>query len=386
MCESTARPAVNVFTDSERKVVLVGGGHAHVLVLEELCRRPLAVTRVSLVVDQRKAIYSGMVPGFVAGEYARGQLEIDVVSLARRANVEVILEAACAIDPERRCIRLAGGGELAYDVASLDVGSTVRGLDLPGVREWAVATRPIASFVDQIDTRVRHAVGRRDPLEVAVIGTGIAGIELAFTLEARLRALGVPSRIRLLGREELPNASSAGWLRHLQRLAAARNIVWQGGFELTGVEPDAVLANDRREPAELVVLASGAAPHPWLRAAPLPLDVRGFVGVTDTLQVSGFPSLFAAGDCASLLSAAWVPKAGVYAVRQGPVLAANLRAWLGSEPLRRYTPQRDFLALLNLGERRALAVKWGFRFEGRLAWKLKDGIDRAFMRRFAPVA
>ena len=112
------------------------------------------------------------------------------------------------------------------------------------------------------------------------------------------------------------------------------------------------------------------------------LDERGFVRVRDTLQVEGHDALFAVGDCASLASAPWVPKAGVYAVRQGPVLTENLRLALSREPLRRYRPQRDFLALLNVGERRALGAKWGAAFGGARAWRLKDAIDRRFMRRF----
>ena len=104
--------------------------------------------------------------------------------------------------------------------------------------------------------------------------------------------------------------------------------------------------------------------------------------VADTLAVPGCEGLFAAGDCASLDAHPWVPKAGVYAVREGPVLAANLRAALEGRPLRRYRPQRDFLTLLNLGEGRALGGKWGLAASGRAVWRLKDRIDRRFVARF----
>jgi selenide,water dikinase len=106
------------------------------------------------------------------------------------------------------------------------------------------------------------------------------------------------------------------------------------------------------------------------------------VRVRETLQVDGHAALFAVGDCAALAGAPWLPKAGVYAVRQGPLLAENLRFALSGEPLRAYRPQRDFLALLNLGEQRALGAKWGVAFAGAAAWRLKDAIDRRFMRRF----
>ncbi len=136
-----------------------------------------------------------MVPGFVAGDYAPPELEIDMVPLARRAGARVILAAATGIDPAARRIALEGRPAIAYDVASLDVGATVRGLDVPGVREHALATRPIRDFVDRLEERLA-AVGvgvppstaaagspraARDAFRIAVVGGGAAGVELAFT-------------------------------------------------------------------------------------------------------------------------------------------------------------------------------------------------------------
>jgi selenide,water dikinase len=129
-----------------------------------------------------------------------------------------------------------------------------------------------------------------------------------------------------------------------------------------------------------VVWVAGAAPPPWLAASGLPSDATGFVRVGTTLQVDGHPDLFAVGDCAAFEPA--LAKAGVFAVRQGPVLARNLRAHLSGKHLRPYRPQRDFLALLNLGDGSALGTKWGLAAEGRSVFALKDRIDRRFVRRF----
>jgi selenide,water dikinase len=121
---------------------------------------------------------------------------------------------------------------------------------------------------------------------------------------------------------------------------------------------------------------------PLLAAVAAPKDEQGFLRVRDTFQCLGADDLFAAGDCAALDGYPWVPKAGVYAVRAGPILDANLRARLAGRPLRRYRPQRDFLALLNLGDGRALGGKWGNTLSGRAVWRLKDRIDRGFVARF----
>jgi selenide,water dikinase len=164
---------------------------------------------------------------------------------------------------------------------------------------------------------------------------------------------------------------------------ARRGIAVRLGARAVAVECDALIVGTGRLAADLVVWATGAAPLPFLAEAPLPRDAQGFVRVRPTLQVEGHDDLFAVGDCAALTSAPWVRKAGVYAVREGPILDANLRARLDGARLRRYRPQRDFLSLLNLGGRRALAAKWGLVVVGGWVWRWKDRIDRRFVERFA---
>ena len=365
----------------------MGGGHAHVQVLRRWRMRPVAGVRLTLVLDRPEAVYSGMVPGFVAGDYGVAECEIDVVPLARRAGARVVLAAATAPDPQRKTISLADRPTLPYDVASLDVGSTVRGLELPGVREHALATRPIRGFVDSLDAAVAAAQARRreGALRVAVVGGGAAGVELAFTLEARLRGSGVPAAFAVVADSEglLPGAA-----RRLARAAAAeaarRGIRLRLGARVSRVEADCVrlVGEADVEPADLVLWATGAAPSPLLAEVAAPKDVQGFLRVRDTFQCREADDLFAAGDCASLDAYGWVPKAGVYAVRAGPILDANLRARISGAALRSYRPQRDFLALLNLGGGRALGGKWGFSASGRAVWRLKDAIDRRFVARF----
>jgi selenide,water dikinase len=369
-----------------RDLVLVGGGHAHVQVIRRFAMAPVPDVRLTVVLDRPEAVYSGMVPGFVAGDYEAADLTIDVVPLARRAGARVVLAAAEGVDPKAKEIRVAGRPALPYDVASLDVGSTVRGLELPGVREHALATRPIHAFVERLDAAVAAACARRgaEPLRVVVVGGGAAGVEVAFTLEARLRAQGMPADFTLAAAWPtlLPGAGHR-FVRAIEREAGRRGIRLRLGVEVAGIEPDRVRVEDAAdESADLVVWATGAAPHPWLDEVHVPKDAGGSLRVRETFQCVGFDDLFAAGDCAAPDAHPWVPKAGVYAVRAGPVLDANLRARLAGGRLRRYRPQRDFLALLNLGDGRALGGKWGLAAGGGAVWRLKDAIDRRFMARF----
>lgn len=386
-----------------RTVVLVGGGHAHVQILRRWAMDPPDAARLVVVLDRAVAVYSGMVPGFVAGDYARSELEIDVVPLARRAGASVVLAAATDLDPARGRIELAGRPPIDFDLASLDVGSSVRDLDLPGVAEHALSTRPIGHFVGAIDARLAalaSADRRRTgtPLRVLVVGGGAAGCEIAFTLEARLRRLEVPSRVALATSEPgLLAGAPAAVTRCIARAARERGIAVHPSTRVARVEPDGVetVAGDRIE-ADLVVWATGAAPTGFPRRpeadasdrperVPLARDPDGFLEVRSTLQLIGCENVFAVGDCARLVEHRWVPRAGVYAVRQGPVLDHNLRALLAGRPPVEYQPQRDFLSLLNLGDGCALGAKWGIAVAGRAVHRLKDRIDRGFMRRFQPL-
>ena len=147
-------------------------------------------------------------------------------------------------------------------------------------------------------------------------------------------------------------------------------------------QSEAVLEDGSRLPYDALVWVTGAVSHSVLEDSGLPTDARGFVLTRKTLQVEGHDDLLAVGDCGTLIDHPETPKAGVYAVRQGPYVADNLRRRLMGEPLRSYTPQHDFLTLLNLGDGSALGAKWRMSFEGRWVMRLKDRIDRAFMRKF----
>lgn len=365
-----------------RELVLVGGGHTHVQVLRKHRMTPLPRARVTVIVDRPVAVYSGMVPGVVSGQYRGDEAEIDVRPLARGAGARCIVARALRVDPVQRLVELEGRPPIRYDLASINVGSSVAGLDLPGVRAHALATRPIGRFVQAIQERV--ATLGPGPLRVVVVGAGAAGVELAFTTAARLRSRGAQPRVTLLdaGDHPLPGRSKALVERVLEA-AAARGITVRTGCRVEAVEADAVqLVGGERLPSELTIWAAGAAPPPLIAASPLPTDAQGYVLVDDDLRVQGHDDLFAVGDCAVLASWPQIPKAGVYAVRQGPVLVDNLAALLEGHQTRSYVPQKDFLSLLNLGDGTAIGEKWGRPIEGAWVWQLKHTIDQRFMDRF----
>lgn len=342
------------------ELVLVGGGHSHVQVLRMHRMRPLDA-RVSVVVDRNVAVYSGMVPGFVARNYSAEELEIDVRPLARGAGVAVVEARCLGIDLNAKTLLLEGRPPIAYDLASINIGSTVASTELPGVREHALPTRPIGRFVRDIDR-----IG--DAEHVVVVGAGAGGIELAFCLQVRLGC-----KVTLVAEALLPERPA---LHARLRQELARRGIDFVEDSVRGVDARGLDLAGSRLDADGVVWVTGAVGVPF---EGLETDPRGFLLVDDVLQAA--PGVFAVGDCAHMRSHD-LPKAGVYAVRQGPVLFENLHRSLEARPLASYEPQRDFLALLNLGDGTAIGGKWGRSIGGASVFALKDRIDRAFMKKF----
>jgi selenide,water dikinase len=364
--------------EATHDIVLVGGGHTHALVLRRWGMAPLPAVRLTLINPGPTAPYSGMLPGHVAGHYPRKALEIDLVRLARFAGARLILGAASALDPDRREITV-GDRRIGYDLASIDIGVTSAMPDLPGFAEHAVPAKPLeglarrwAAFLDAAEAG--HVAPR-----AAVIGGGVAGLELSMAMAHALRARGCDAEVTVI--EAAPDLPAPG--RAAPRLSAAldrQGVTLRLGAAAAEVTAEGVvLEGGETVAAGFVAGAAGARPQRWLAETGLPTEA-GYLRVGPDLRVEGREDILAAGDCAHL-SHAPRPKAGVYAVCAAPVLHDNLRAAVAGRPLRPYRPQRDYLKLISLGEKAALAEKGGIAVEGHLLWRLKDRIDRDFMEK-----
>jgi selenide,water dikinase len=360
-----------------RRLLLAGPGHAHLFVLEALARAPWPGVEVVLVARGRTQLYSGMVPGYLAGQYPLEALSFNLEGLARAAGARLEPEGAATLDAERREVRLGDGRTLGYDVASFDIGSLPAGEDgVPGVREHAVVLKPLEG--------VLRLASEQHLGPLLVVGGGAAGVELALCLQART---GRPTVLLEEG-AQVPRGASRAAARRVHTLLSRRGLCVRTGVRVTALEAGvAHLDTGERLAFGTCVWATGARAPALFAASGAAVDARGYLAVSDTLESPSHPGLFASGDCAGFTSGQHVPKAGVYAVRQGPVLRDNLRARLtGEGPLRPYSAQRDFLSLLNAGDGTAVGAWKGLAVQGRAVWKLKDAIDRRFMERFQRLA
>ena len=370
-----------------KRLLLLGGGHAHVRVLADLAARPLTGWQVHLVSPHRRQVYSGMLPGWVAGHYPIEACAIRLDALAAAAGATFHETAGVALDLARGAVLGADGTTLPFDALSIDTGPMPALQALPGAATHALPVRPIEQFIAAWPALVDRLLGQCRRFDLVIVGAGAAGVELAFAVRHRAALEGWSHLfVSVLGADALPLAGMPeATRRHAARLLAQRGIAWRGGVRATGLDAGQVRIDAGPPgPFDACLVSTGAAAPAWPAASGLATDAGGFVRVDRTLRSVSHPQVFAAGDVAALADAR--PKSGVFAVRAGPVLSHNLRAFCEGRALQPWTPQRQALYLVATGDRHALAT-WGrWSWSGRWVWRWKDRIDRRFMRRFGTPA
>jgi len=378
-----------------RRLLLLGGGHAHLHVLREFAAdRPTGVS-ITLVSAAPELTYSGMVPGVVAGRYRSDECRIPLAPLARRAQIDFSIGEAIAIDAAARRVSLAlpEGPEkvVEYDLLSIDIGGAMARDTIAGAADHALFVRPIDRFLVELAKRLpatrsaAAAPANRRPagngqavasnLGAVVIGGGAGGFELALALRARLDA---GTAVHLVSAGPLLAAHSAALRRRARRALARRAVALHEALCPVIAHDHVVLETGGSIACNVAIVATGSIAPAWLRGSGLALDADGYLATGPTLQSLSHDEVFAAGDVATRADAPR-PRNGVHAVRAGPPLARNLRLVVEGQPSLPYRPQRHALSLLSCGDGEAIA-EWGrWSVEGRAIGRWKDRIDRAFV-------
>jgi len=383
---------MQVQTPPKRRLVLIGGGHAHVQVLKGLNKknRPKDM-EITLIDSQRSASYSGMVPGCVAKLYSIEQTRFHLEPLCRWADIEFINDEVIDIDMDNNYISISGKHQkVTFDVVSFDIGCRSRGLDeVPGALQYSIPTRPISRLVERIEEAEKDL---ENEAHVVVVGGGAAGIELAMCIRGRWGPkLGDALRVKLLNSDsELLSPESAACRTALKNVLDDRNIQVIHQCTVREVTSSKIFFHDGGSTEYTHCLwATGASPHPLaekMKSRGIAVSEQGWICVNSHLQCQSHSNIFAAGDCCTITGLPngkkSPPKAGVYAVRSGPVLAQNLVANLFSTDMIHFQPQDDFLKLLACGDGYALGFRFGIPIEGKWVFKLKDHIDQMFMDLF----
>lgn len=367
-----------------KHLVLLGAGHAHVHMLATLTERPLPGVEVTLVAPYPRQLYSGMVPGFVAGHYTLEDCVIPLAPLVSGGHVQWLQRHAVGLDATTRTLTLNDGSTIGYNVLSVNTGPVQDRqkveASIPGATKHALFVRPIETFGTLWPKVVDLA--RRRALRVTVLGGGAAGIELACAVAYRLPTASVTL---VAGDATVGvNYPLSAQRRIVTALKSRRITVLQE--RAVDVTADAVrLANGAQLACDVPIVAIGAHAPPWLQGSGLALDDQGFIAVDACQRCTSHAEVFAVGDVSTRVDRT-LARSGVYAVRAGVPLAKNLRAVLAGVEPTRYEPQSKTLNLLSCGERYAIGAWGNWSFEGRWVWLLKDWIDRRFIRAYSRAA
>jgi NADH dehydrogenase FAD-containing subunit len=365
----------------QKHLVLVGGGHAHMTALAGMGSLVSSGSRVTVVQPSRHHYYSGMGPGMLGGFYRPEEIRFDTRQTVERAGGTFVQDRAERIDPASRTIRLGSGASLSYDVVSLNVGSEVSsGIAAPGLQD-VFFVKPIERLVE---ARKRFtALAAQRTIDVAVVGGGPSAAEISGNLMGLARRAACrPPKIRIYCKGRFFEGKPEKLARRVKRSLQKRGAHIHEGHKVRQVETGRVKPDGKpSESADLIFVATGVTPPKLIADSNLPTGDNGGLAVNNHLQCDQWPEIFGGGDCIYFQDRP-LEKVGVYAVRQNPVLFHNLRAALVGADLQTFDPGGGYLLIFNMGDGTGVFHKGPVSFSGRLAFHIKDAIDRRFMRRF----
>ncbi|MBD2484750.1 FAD-dependent oxidoreductase [Planktothrix sp. FACHB-1365] len=380
-----------------KKLVLIGGGHSHAIILKKWGINPLSEVELTLITNVVKTPYSGMLPGYIAGFYTFDQCHINLPSLAQFCQAKIYIDQAINLDLEKNLVICENHSPIPFDLVSIDIGSTPATLTIPGAREQTIAVKPISQFlqywqqlVDEIQQNPEQKI------RLAIVGGGAGGVELALNIHSHLTQIYQQANqplnqleLHLIHQgERLLSERHPSLSQKVETILKNRNIYLHLNQTVDQVEATQNLIKRIRCKSGLtldcdrIFWVTQASASPWLKQTGLTTDKRGFILVNDNLQSISHPQVFATGDIATMVNYPR-PKAGVFAVRQGQPLLENLKRSLQEKPLKPFIPQQEFLILIGTGDRKALASKGWFNMgPNSLFWRWKDYLDQKFMRQF----
>lgn len=327
-----------------------------------------------------------MLPGTLAGQYDPERMQIDLVRLCSAAGARLIFEEVTGLDQLGKKLLFASRPPLPFDALSIGIGS--KPSDVPGSDERVVRIKPMQTFLDRLNRSLEQIATTRvgSPWRIAIVGAGAGGFEVTCCLQRHLQQLYPQADFELT----LIDAGEhiLGGMPQRTRQLAGQTLDEQGtqvllGQQVTHIDNSGTIecGDGTTHHADLVLWTTSATPPDLLANLDLAKDDRGFLSIRPTLQTLSADAIFAVGDTASLQPEP-TPKAGVFAVRQAPVLWDNLQRFLDRRPLKNWSPQRSFLSLLNTSDGRAIFTYKGLSIHSAWCWKLKDFIDSRFMKKY----
>jgi pyridine nucleotide-disulfide oxidoreductase family protein len=368
---------VSIIQQATKRIVLVGGGHSHTHILRELQRNKLPDTRVTLISPNRYQYYSGMFSGYMEGNYGLEDIRIDLAHLCQQATVEFIMASVIRVDPQSQEVLTSRDERIRYDIISFNIGSGLSGMETPRLHErFDAFIKPNHNITQVKDTLLTKE-------RIVVVGGGLSGIEISLSLQANRNRSNRDTPVTLLHSGQLMEDRESRASNRITTIVREKGVHLVPNDTVISVSDNHLITSlGSRIPFDGLLWLTGASAPPVFQESGLPTDRRGYLLVNDRLQSIAYPNMFGAGDCVGLQSHPKLHKAGVFAVREAPVLWFNLQRYGKGERLRAYRPLFTYLSILSTGDEEAFLLYGSLFFHGRWCWKVKRTIDMAFVRKY----
>jgi NADH dehydrogenase FAD-containing subunit len=367
-----------------KHLVLVGGGHAHMVTLANINAFVGKGHRVTVIGPSEHHYYSGMGPGMLGGIYSPSDVRFATKHVVEKQGGVFVLGKAVRVRPDERQIELESGETVSYDVVSFNAGSYVPRLNLSEDAENIYPVKPIEGLINA-QARIKELASQRS-ITIGILGGGPSSVEIAGNIRHLTSGYGANQpRVKIFAGEALMAKYPEGVRSRIKKSLKSHDVeIHTNGFIQT-IEPDGItLESGERYDLDFIFLAIGVRPNAIFERSGIPMGPDGGMPVNSYLQSTAYPEMFGGGDCIYFQDQP-LDKVGVYAVRQNPVLYHNLMAALEGEPLQVFRPGGDYLLIFNMGGGKGVLRKKWLTFDGRLAFIIKDYIDRKFMKTFQSI-
>jgi len=365
-----------------KSLVLIGGGHAHMITLSKLASFISKGYQVTVIQPSDYHYYSGMGPGMLGGTYNPDDIRFATKKLVESKGGRFIKAHASHIDPDAKLVHLVESDEtIHYDVLSCNAGSFVPKDIVEGKRDNVFASKPIEELNRAKET-ILEKLGK-GPISIAVLGGGPAAVELAGNIHQLCKAskLHKPT-IQLFSGPGLMSKGSTRVQKLIRKILTRKGIeIIDKGYIKKVADGQIVVENGETYTADIIFPAIGVKPSEIFAKSGLDIGPDGGLKVNSFLQSTSHNAIFGGGDCIYYADKP-LDKVGVYAVRQNQILYNNLMAALDGTALEKFSPEGDYLLIYNLGDGEGVFSKWSITFSGKIAFIIKDYIDRKFIRLF----
>ena len=357
-------------------LVLIGGGHSHIMLIMELSKKPIRGNRITLISNEIDTPYSGMIPGFIEGIYNWRETHIDLYKLCFKLDIRFIHSEVLEISAINKEIVLKNRPKIKFDVLSINTGIQSNNKTIKGALKYCIPVKPISKLSNNFLTEIEKNNN------IAFIGGGPASVELALGLQKRFKNNKSNLKISIItGKNGLLSSFPPKTKKVAKQTLQKSQINVIEKVEVIEVQKDKlILSNKTKLKIDKSVLSTNAMPPEWIKKSDLFLNSNNFIIVNDKFQTN-YNYVFAAGDIVDFNNQN-LGKSGVFAVKSGKPLARSIRKFIQKEVAVPYKFNKSYLSIIGLANGLAIATKYNFTFTSRFCFLLKKFIDQKFVKKF----